>query len=104
MTAASYSSSACNRPQANGSGEHAHSGMHHGGHGDTNNENQSAPANNMQQKFNDLLQAKLTDSEFCRDGHVEQDRTVASGFISVRGQCRDKATTTDRVRFKNTDD
>ncbi len=91
-------------PQVNGSSKHARSGMRHGGQGSTNTDNQSAPANDMQQKFNDLLQAKLTDSGFCRDGYIEQDRTVESGFMSLRGQCRDKATPEDRARFKNIDD
>jgi len=68
-----------------------------------NNENQSAPANNMQQNFYGLLQAKLTDSGFCRDGYVEQDRIMESGLTSVRSQCRDNASTADRARFKNTD-
>ncbi|MDE2090435.1 MAG: hypothetical protein KGJ08_00870 [Gammaproteobacteria bacterium] len=41
-------------PQANSAGTHAHGGMRHGGHGgsnngSTNNDDQSAPANSMQQ-------------------------------------------------------
>ncbi|MGB9429395.1 MAG: hypothetical protein WCC11_05885 [Gammaproteobacteria bacterium] len=89
-------------PQTGGSGRHGRGGMARGGRGGMNDGNQGA--SQMQQNFDGLLQAKLMDTGFCRDGFVQQDRTTESGFISVRGQCRDKATPEDRARFKNSDD
>ena len=92
-------------PQTGGSGAHGRGGGMHGGrHGGMSGGDQSAAAGKMQQGFDDMLQAKLADSGFCRNGYVEQDRTMGSGIISVRGECKDKATPEDRVHFKNTDD
>jgi len=47
------------------------------------------------------LDRELKNSGFCDAGHRETGRVVQPDLVYIRGECEDKATDDDRVRFTN---
>ncbi len=62
-------------------------------------------ADDMQDKLKHLteegLLAKLEDTGFCRNGYRQLETQSRRGAMSILGECYDKATDEDRVKFPN---
>ncbi len=49
------------------------------------------------------LQRSLESSQYCREGFITLSSYASYGVASLRGECRDAATASDRQRFPNLD-
>ena len=103
------------RPQISGSGERGGSsgkgsGKHNGrggkgggksdGHGSMGS-GKSAYESSMKPYFNEMLELKLKNSGYCRDGYIELDSYFGRGQLQIRGECEEGATEEDRIKFVN---
>lgn len=50
-------------------------------------------------RFFRLLDAKLKQTGFCREGYVELESSIKARVATVRGECRESASPEDRERF-----
>jgi hypothetical protein len=69
----------------------------YGGMGGGNSENLSS----MKPYFNNMLEAKLKKSGYCRHGYIELDSYFGRGQLKMRGECEEGATDEDRIKFAN---
>ena len=99
-------------PQASGSGEHRGgsngkgSGKHsgHGGNGSGyggKGGGKSADESSMKPYFNEMLESKLKESGYCREGYIELNSYFGKGQLKIRGECEEGATEEDRIKFVN---
>jgi hypothetical protein len=56
------------------------------------------------EKMTGQLDKKLLASGYCRDGWMETERQVQHPYGSIRGECNETASDTDRENFPNTED
>lgn len=85
------------RHSGNGSGKgrgNRSSGEQHSG----KNGKGSGPS---KQNFQKRMQLALSESAFCREGHVELDSFADREMSQFKGQCNDKATYADKKKFPN---
>ena len=61
------------------------------------------PANESSMKpyFNDMLESKLKNSGYSREGYIELDSYSGRGQLQMRGECEEGATEEDRIKFVN---
>jgi len=57
----------------------------------------------MKAMINEKLEAKLSETGYCRKGYVELDSHVGRGRSQIKGKCKEDATDSDRKMFANTD-
>ncbi|MBX2857465.1 MAG: hypothetical protein KTR17_02285 [Cellvibrionaceae bacterium] len=50
----------------------------------------------------EILDIKLMENQFCREGHWIIDKSFIPANTFIRGECNESATTTDRNNFPNT--
>ena len=48
-----------------------------------------------------MLDSRLSETGYCRNGYIELDSYFARGSSSIRGECRDGASVGDRGKFPN---
>jgi len=53
-------------------------------------------------RVRDLLETRLQETSYCREGHEVLDGSFERGLARIVGQCVDAATADDRTRFPNT--
>jgi len=95
-------------PQASGSGERrgGSSGKgsgKHGGRGGYGGKGggKSADESSMKLYFNEMLELKLKESGYCREGYIELTSYFGRGQLEIRGECEEGATEEDRIKFVN---
>ncbi len=54
---------------------------------------------NMKEKFLEKLDDKLAKTGYCREGYTVLDNNFSKGRSQIRGECKEKATEEDRLRF-----
>lgn len=60
--------------------------------------NRSDNIEDMRQRMIEVVQAKLSETEFCREGYLELDYTEINATAKFVGECLESATDEDRVR------
>lgn len=55
----------------------------------------------MKPYFNDMLESKLKNSGYCREGYIELDSYFGRRQLKMRGECEEGATEEDRIKFVN---
>ena len=55
----------------------------------------------MKPYFNNMLEAKLKKSGYCRQGYYQLDSYFGRGQLKMRGECVEGATDEDRINFAN---
>jgi len=99
-------------PQASGSGERrgGSSGKGSGKHGGRGGNGsgyggkgggKSADESSMKLYFNEMLELKLKESGYCREGYIELTSYFGRGQLEIRGECEEGATEEDRIKFVN---
>jgi hypothetical protein len=83
------------RRGGSGKGSGKHSG--HGGKGG----GKSADESGMKPYFNEMLESKLRESGYCREGYIEHNSYFWKGQLEIRGECEEGATEDDRIKFVN---
>lgn len=53
-------------------------------------------------KLTTMLNAKIEETGYCREGFLTIDETILTGEAFVRGECKDTATEDDHNKFPNT--
>lgn len=51
-----------------------------------------------------ILDAKLEEVGYCREGYLEVDSFIGRGYSQIRGECKEGATDQDRIVFVNNED
>ena len=88
-----------------GSGGITVGGASGGGHrGGQSGRKGGQPGINQSEKLSEQLEKKLLAIGFCREGWMENERYVQPPNASIRGECNESATDTDRQNFPNTAD
>ncbi len=93
-----------NSSRGKGSGSHGGRGGKGGGKGSGHGGmggGKSDSGSSMKQYFNEMLEAKLKSSGYCREGYIELDSYFGRGELQIRGECEEGATEEDRVKFVN---
>jgi hypothetical protein len=49
--------------------------------------------------FEELFQARMDKSQYCREGYIELDRGFSGTMFTLRGECSESATDEDRKHF-----
>ena len=83
-----------------GAGKHKGRGGKGGDHGGMGG-GKYDDGSSMKQYFNEMLEAKLKSSGYCREGYIELDSYLGRGELQIRGECEEGATEEDRVKFVN---
>ena len=105
MTTPQASGSGERRGGSNGKGSGKHSGR--GGHGGNGSGyggkggGKSADESSMKPYFNEMLESKLKESGYCREGYIELNSYFGKGQLKIRGECEEGATEEDRIKFVN---
>ncbi|NIB40005.1 hypothetical protein HBA55_10430 [Pseudomaricurvus alkylphenolicus] len=55
----------------------------------------------LKSHLHNRLDQKLVENGYCREGYLVLDSFVARGHASLRGECRETATSGDREKFPN---
>lgn len=84
----------------NGKGTGKHDSGKSGGYGDMG-DGMSVNESSMKSYFNDMLELKLKNSGYCRQGYIELDSYFGRGQLQIRGECEEGATEEDRIKFVN---
>ena len=80
-----------------GSGKRGGNGSGYGGKGG----GKSADESSMKPYFNKMLESKLKESGYCREGYIELTSYFGRGQLEIRGECEEGATEEDRIKFVN---
>ena len=103
-----------NTPQAGRSDKNSNGGKGSGSHGGRGGKGggkgsghggigggKSDSGSSMKQYFNEMLEAKLKSSGYCREGYIELDSYLGGGKLQMRGKCEEVATEEDQINFVN---
>lgn len=60
------------------------------------------PGRAQEKQLIKILENKLTENQFCREGHWIIDKSFIRAKTFIRGECNENATATDRANFPNT--
>jgi hypothetical protein len=55
----------------------------------------------LNSRLENMLERELNESRYCHQGHQETERLVEPPTVFIRGECKEKASETDRVDFPN---
>ncbi|MGB5178196.1 MAG: hypothetical protein WBP44_05640 [Gammaproteobacteria bacterium] len=55
----------------------------------------------MKEKMHEKLDARLTETGYCREGYIVLSSSIGGGRSFIRGECKEGATEDDRKRFAN---
>lgn len=55
----------------------------------------------LNNRLANMLERELKNSAYCSQGHKETERVVEPPTVYIRGQCKEKASESDRVEFPN---
>ncbi len=83
-----------------GSGKHSGRGGNGSGYGGKGG-GRSADESSMKPYFNEMLESKLKESGYCREGYIELNSYFGKGQLKIRGECEEGATEEDRIKFIN---
>ena len=83
-----------------GSGKHSGRGGNGGGYGGKGG-GKSADESSMKAYFNEMLESKLKESGYCREGYIELNSYFGKGQLKIRGECEEGATEEDLIKFVN---
>ena len=83
-----------------GSGKHSGRGGNGSGYGGKGG-GKSADESSMKPYFNEMLESKLKESGYCREGYIELDSYFGRGQLKMRGECEEGATEEDQIKFIN---
>ncbi len=83
-----------------GSGKHSGRGGNGSGYGGKGG-GKSADESSMKPYFNEMLESKLKESGYCREGYIELNSYFGKGKLEIRGECEEGATEEDRIKFVN---
>ena len=91
--------------QASGIGKRGGSGKGAGKHGGGKGMGggKSVNESGMKPYFNDMLELKLKESGYCREGYIELDSYFGRGKLQMRGECEEGATEEDMIKFIHRD-
>lgn len=78
------------------------------GNGERQASNQQGGSNSSQLSYDErraailgLLDQKLAETNYCRNGYIELDFTSVSDKTEIRGECQESASADDKKRFGN---
>ncbi|WDE04798.1 hypothetical protein SG34_026375 [Thalassomonas viridans] len=57
--------------------------------------------NPLEDIFQQRLEQRLSQNNYCRTGYLELERYASRGAMTMRGECNESATESDRQRFPN---
>jgi len=55
----------------------------------------------MKEKMHEKLNARLTETGYCREGYIVLGSSIGGGRSFIRGECKEGATEDDRKKFAN---
>ena len=55
----------------------------------------------MKEKMHEKLDARLTETGYCREGYIVLSSSIGGGRSFIRGECKEGATEDDRKKFTN---
>ncbi|RKZ67504.1 MAG: hypothetical protein DRQ44_05565 [Gammaproteobacteria bacterium] len=93
-----------NAKRGGGSGKHGSGKGKGGGNGsgyEGKDGGKSTNESSMKPYFNDMLESKLKESGYCREGYIELDSYFGRVQLKMRGECEEGATEEDQIKFIN---
>ncbi|MEN8133609.1 MAG: hypothetical protein ABFS45_26285 [Pseudomonadota bacterium] len=57
----------------------------------------------MMKGIKEKLDARLSETGYCREGYIVLGRSIGRGRSFIRGECKEGATEDDRTKFSNSD-
>ncbi|MCK4708150.1 MAG: hypothetical protein KAU21_05985 [Gammaproteobacteria bacterium] len=88
-----------------GKGRRGDGGKGRGKHGKmgAGNPDRESMMNENRGKITEKLDSRLLETGYCREGYIELNRYMGTGQSQIRGECKEKATDSDRKIFINTE-